>query len=438
MNLVGVDTETHLISAGCPAPRLVCVTIATDDGGEIFLREEGLDVIEALLADPDTTITGHHIFFDLAVAAAERERLLELIFDEIDAGRIHCTRLRQMIIDNAEGKLKFVWNEETNEYNRVDFTLQTLVKRHYGVDLDALKHGADAWRMRYNELDGVPLIDWEPEAVDYAVGDAVVTRGCDLKQEDYCAPHGLPGGQAAEISQVQAGWALYLMGVHGMRTEARAVAKLKAEVTAEYREWLEVAQRHGFIRRARPGKVYKNGKVGKPSKESRDMVGIKAAVLAWYEANQRVMKWTTGGKGGQAQIGTDREQLTSIECPACSQTFQGCSCNPLVTDMIVDGVHRGLWAVAEVVRLGKLLSTYIAALERGTVVPLNPSYNTIIETFRTSCSGGMKINGIPVGFNAQNPPRKHGVRECIVPRIVVEEIEVDDDYELQFGEEWAA
>ncbi len=67
-------------------------------------------------------------------------------------------------------------------------------------------------------------------------------------------------------------------------------------------------------------------------------------------------------------------------------------------------------------RLTKLLSTYIAALERGIKVPLNPSYNPIIETFRTSCSGGMKINGVPIGCNLQNPPRKTGVRECFRPR----------------------
>lgn len=398
MKFVALDVETHLIAPGCVAPRLVCVSVYSGDGDvALYDRIEGMAVARALLEDPDVTIIGHHIFFDLCVLAAEDETLLSLIFDEIDAGRVRDTKLRQQIIDNAEGKLKFVFNDETGEYNRVDYSLFTLVKRHLGRDVKHLKIGPDIWRLRYNELDGVPIPQWPPEASSYAIADAVDTFDIFMLQQAYCEPHGLPGGLVAEITQVQAAWALYLTGAWGVRTDGDAVAKLKAEVTEEYQAALATAQRHGFIR--------------KGIKESRNTKAIKEAVQAWYAEHEKPMKWTTGGKSGQPQIGMDREQLTEIECSGCGFDFRGCSCG-----VDVDGVHRGLWAVAEVVRLGKLLSTYISALERGVKIPLNPTYNAIIETFRTSCSQGMKIQGVPMGCNLQNPPRKSGVRECFRPR----------------------
>ncbi|KKL26853.1 hypothetical protein LCGC14_2391080, partial [marine sediment metagenome] len=119
---------------------------------------------------------------------------------------------------------------------------------------------------------------------------------------------------------------------------------------------------------------------------SRDMKAIKAAVEKWYRDNDTKMKLTKTGL-----IATDREQLTDTD-------------------------HPGLHAVADSVKTEKLLTTYVSALYRGTEVPMNPNYNSIIETFRTSCSGGMKIDGIPMGMNVQNLPRGGRVRECVIPR----------------------
>ncbi len=402
MRFIAFDTETHPIKPGCVAPRLVCVTV--DDGirPHIYDRVAGLARMRALLEDPDVTLIGHWIFFDLCVLAAEDESFIPLIFAEINAGRIRDTKIRQMIVDNAEGKLKFVWNEEIGEYNKQNYQLYMLVMRHLHRDIKHLKKGDDAWRLRYNELDGLPVEEYPPEATAYAIGDAVDTRAIFFKLEDYCEPHGLPGGLEAEIIQTQAAWALYLAGAWGVRTDAPMVAKLKAEVLADYQAAVKTAQAWGFIRRGK--------------KESRNIAAIRAAVETWYGDRQRPIKWTTGGKTGQPQIGTDREQLTGVECSGCGGTFQACGALGADTDCTADGIHRGLWAVAEVVRLSKLLSTYISALERGVTLPLCASYNSIIETFRTSCSQGMKIFGVPMGCNLQNPPRKHGVRECFVPR----------------------
>lgn len=384
MEVTALDVESHLIKPGCVAPKLVCVTTSNGQNS-IYLAGDGLRAAREILEHGE--MVGHHVFFDLCVLAAEDASLLPLIFRAIDEGRVHCTKIRQMIIDNAEGKLKFVWNEETNEYSKQNYALSNLVQRHLGRDIKAKKEGEGIWRLRYNELDGVPLEKWPEEARAYAIDDAVDTRAIFFKQEEDCAPNGLPGGREGEIGQTQAAWALYLAGAWGVRTDASAVAKLKAEVSAEYEEQTAIARRWKFVRAA----------------GTRDMAAIREAVETWYHEHKKPYQFTPGG-----QIGTDREQLIEVEC-ACGFGFHGCNCD-------VDGVHRGLWAVAEVVRLSKLLSTYIRALERGTEIPINPAYNPIIETFRTSCSQGMKIDGVPMGTNLQNPPRKHGVRECFKAR----------------------
>lgn len=395
MRIIGLDTETHLIKAGCAAPQLVCVSVAEQgaDGeivGALYDRPSGLALFHRLISDPEIHLTIHNAFFDLCVFAAEDASLLPAIFAAIDAGRIRCTMIREMMLKNAMGRLKFHYNEETNEFSKQSFALSDLVRTYLGHDIERTKTGADAWRLRYNELDGVAIADYPEAASTYAIEDAAWHLKVFLAQEVYCEAK-IPGGATAEISQVQAGWALYLAGAWGVRTDGEAVAKLKIEVTAEYEAHLAVAQRHGFIRRT----------------GVRDTEKIMGAVVDWYASKHKTLRHTDGGK-----VSTDREQLTDVACPVCTFGFHGCSCDPR-TD---DGAHRGLWAVAEVVRLSKLLSTYVRALERGTTVPLNPRYNPIIETYRTSCSQGMKVDGVPVGCNLQNPPRKDGVRECFVPR----------------------
>jgi len=339
-------------------------TAAVDGKVDLYTREEGLDWAERQIEEGVSS--NHHIFFDLGVVAADRPQALPKIFKALDDGRIYCTKIRQMMIDNCRGILKFEFNPETLEYKKQDYSLVRLVQRHLGWDISAQKKGGNIWRLRYSELEGVPLSEWPDDAVKYPVDDATETRDVWLAQERELGVDPIPGFE----HEMRSAWALNLMGTWGLRTDAQAVQEYKEELEADFDQNMKICQEYGFRR-----------VVG-----SRDMKAIKSAVEKWYRDNKREMKLTDKG-----DIATDREQLMETD-------------------------HPGLIAVAESVHTEKLLTTYIAALERGTMVPLNPNYNPIIETFRTSCSGGMKIDGIPVGMNVQNLPRKGKVRECVVPR----------------------
>ena len=72
---------------------------------DLLLREAALDALEAALSNPLVTIVNHNLAFDLAVAAAERPRLLRPIMDAYDAFRCRCTMIRQILIDISQVQL---------------------------------------------------------------------------------------------------------------------------------------------------------------------------------------------------------------------------------------------------------------------------------------------------------------------------------------------
>jgi hypothetical protein len=365
------DMETHRIKCGMNTPKLVCMSVL-EPGGEPKLvgREEALDIVEGYL-DDHRSLANQNIPYDLKVAAAERERLIPKIFDAIERGNVEDLIVRQKMIDNAAGKLKFVWNDVKDQWEKQrPYFLHELVKQHCDVDIsDSKKKSADGkvpWRLNFHKLDGVPVSEYPEDASKYVLDDSVWPRKIWESQEG-------TEGLYNQESQMRATWALELMSTWGPRTDPEMVAAYKGELEGLYQEQLVICQDFGFRR--------KTGKAG-----SRDMKKIRAAVETWYKDAGRKMKLTP-----KSQVSTDREQLTSTD-------------------------HPGLLAVAQSVKLEKKLTTYIPALERGTTYPLNSKYNPIIESYRTSCSSGGKIDGIYPGMNLQNLPREGMLRNCFIPR----------------------
>jgi DNA polymerase-1 len=113
-----------------------------------------------------------------------------------------------------------------------------------------------------------------------------------------------------------------------------------------------------------------------PEKVSKNMKAIFAKVRACFEERGEDPPLTEKG-----QISTSRKTLKATDDPR-------------------------LKLIADAGFTYKLLTTYVPVLERGTRVPINPRYNSPMETGRTSASSP----------NVQNPPRDGGVRECFIPR----------------------
>jgi DNA polymerase I len=356
--LIAFDTETYLIRPGLAAPRMVCLQWDEGAGPQVVLADEGVALFWNWIQSGGVTLVGHHVFYDLAVLCAMDENLIRPVWNAADVGRVKCTKIREMMIANARGELKFEWDPELGEMKKPRFTLERLSWRYLGK---TMQKGEDSWRLRYAELDGVPVDRWPEDARRYAEQDAEDTRGVYLAQVEICPE--IP----RETDQVQAAWALALMRCWGVRTNPAAVAALRL-VYEEKRD-------EAFARAVAAGLVRSSG--------SRDMTAIKERVVAWYESRGLAVPLSESGKN----ISTDRDTITAAR-------FKDQEPDP------------GLMAVADLVRWEKVLSTNVPVLEHGARYPVTPEYNPIIETYRTSCSRP----------NLQNQGRKGGIRDTFEAR----------------------
>lgn len=355
---LAIDFESHLITKGMKAPKLVCGV--TWDGSseaqpDLMARPEMMRSYCQLIVDPNVRLVGHNVTYDLGLACAEDPNLIVPTFEAIRDDRVRCTKVRGMLINNALGELKFEYDEELEEWKKSRNGLDDYVRRYFGVYLDKKGPGAH-WRTRFADLDGLPVEQYPEEARKYVLDDARWPYRVYQHQETICRPEGIPG----ENGQHRATWALHLMSCWGVRTDEERVDAYERDLERELGERVKEAQAEGFVR--------KDG--------SRDTKKIKALVEKWHRDQGLPIPLTEKG-----QVSMARKALRATG-------------------------HPGLYAVSEVVRLDKLRGTYLPSLRHGTTAPITPNYNPIVESLRTSCNDP----------NIQNRPRGGRDRECFRAR----------------------
>jgi hypothetical protein len=345
-----------------------------------MLRDEGIEWMKKKLRAGDHLVA-HNIPFDNSVGCADDPELLVLIFEAYADGRMHDTMIRQKILDNARGALKYEWNEETGEFKGQNYTLAHLVHRILGKWIFNDKEG-DVWRLRYYTLDGVPVEEWPEAAYKYALDDSIYALKIFFEQEKEAAALAelRDGGNLLEQewTQVNPDWALRLMSCWGSRTTEGDIEALRIELQEAFDEQANICIEMGLAHWKKEKGVRKIARKMKP---------IYEMVEKHYNKHKLQAPMTDGGKSGKPKVSTARDTLIMNKYPAIEP-------------------HPGMIAVAEMVRIGKLLSTYIPMLQLGIHYPISPRYNAIIETFRTSCSKP----------NIQNLPRDGGVRDCWLAR----------------------
>jgi DNA polymerase-1 len=418
MKVIALDTETYLIQPGLLAPPLVCVSFCTvaEDGTPnppgLLDRAAGLDFIEALLrrieAGEDIHIVIHNAAFDMAVFCVERPHLLPLVFKAYDEGRIHCTKVRDQMLLNARGEM-----QDEDDGPKTEFHLASAVLRRFGVDISESKNDPNAWRLRYGELDGVPLSEWPAEAVTYAKDDAGwhLKVYLDQEREDH--------GEAVcergywplkdEPGQTRAAFFLHLMSMHGVLTDATAVGALEAHLT----EVVEVASAKLKASGIFKGKSTKKRDTGLIEVTwSKDTKVIKEKVEAGFAArNLHVPRTDPSDSHPDGQVKMDEDTLRMSGDPDLL----------VLADSMGDMKLRDGYVQNMQGRFKKKGSKTEYEM-KGLALPgrgwlLNPSFNAVVSTGRTSSYKP----------NIQNPDKRQGVwledgryvpgvRECIVPR----------------------
>lgn len=359
---VGLDTETRLIQPGLLAPPMVCVSFAEQHPGQagVALWSDDLSWLRRYLES--ATLILHNAAFDMAVLAAFDDTLLPLIFKAYDEGRIKDTKIRQQLIDIGRGRKSIngvPFAIRGGELVRASYSLADLEQLYFGRDRSSEKNDPDSWRLRYAELEDIPVDQWPDAAYDYALADA------EGALEVYEAQEVDKEYLATEDLQARADFALHLASCWGMRTDGQAVDELEAALLKESERNNKRINQAGFIksRRATPQEVAENkvdfwedSKRGpRPMRYAKDTKAIQAYVTRVYERAGKEIPYTESGK-----ISTSK-------------------------DTCYESGSRLLRAVADGGGVDKILNTYIPILKRGTQVPINASYNVLVNSGRTSC-----------------------------------------------------
>lgn len=315
---VSFDVETYLIRPGLLAPPLVCGSVATIDesiagagflasaplvgsfiAGELLDKPAARSVFESLL-DPGLVIAGANIAYDLGVMAVDAARrgrdLMSAIFAAIEQGRVFDLQIAEALDAVAEGCLGRdprtggpLVNPETGRRGR--YALATVVDLVLGRT-DAKAN--DEWRMRYAELDNVPLDQWPESARVYPVDDARNTLEVSLAQAghlprasghkwgpgDGClwcgrvAKELYDDGRAAKpepcrtrrrsrnlhdlANQVGTAWAMHLGAAWGFRVDQAAVDVIERDALDGRAEAEEPFIELGLLKRNRDGSTSKD------------------------------------------------------------------------------------------------------------------------------------------------------------------------------------
>ena len=346
---------------------MVCLSKSDGVLSELIDRDAGLTWAKGCLKDPKTYILGHNISFDLAVLAAGDPTMLPDIFDAYDADRIGCTMVLEMLHSISRRGI------QKGEV----FNLGAVAAKRLGVDREEVKKGPDAWRLRYRELDGIPIPLWPEAAQSYARGDAEDTYNIFQSQLN---EGGEEGGLLPDFwRQCRADWALRLMGAWGVLTDGKAVRKLKAELIGRVETAMKELVAAGIFRL--------KGTQKKP-KFTKDTKLVQRLVL------ENLGEDVTLTDGGEKRHKEDpgREILPEDVC--CDE------------ENLLRCTHPMLRLLASISHDKKMLESFIPLLEQGTKMPIHAWWNILVNTGRTSCREP----------NLQQLPRKGGARECFIPR----------------------
>lgn len=158
MKTVAIDYETYLISEHQPIPKPVCLSWFDGKDTGLLVGEDIEQFLKNMLESD--LIIAHNACFELLVTYKHFPNLRKLVWKSLDEKRFVCTKLTEKLDLNIR------------ERRDPSVNLATLVKRYFQKDISETK-SEGSWRMRYSELDGVPINEWPKEAVDYAIDDSI-------------------------------------------------------------------------------------------------------------------------------------------------------------------------------------------------------------------------------------------------------------------------
>ncbi len=346
-NLCAIDFETYPINKDAVYPKPVCVSTFDSRGAFLYAGQDIEKVLRELLSS--RIIIAHNATFECGVIYHNYPDLRSLLFTALEENRIRCTMINEQLLSI------------TREKGRFSFDLASLVNDYFKEDISSTK-GEDSWRLRYNELEGIPLDKWPKEAKDYAINDSIWAYKIYEKQDKL-------EFSLALLSSVY----LNLMGSKGLNIDLNRVKALKEEILVFLNPKHQYLIDKGFCERDKNSEYPK--KKLKKLKEYIETLGVE---------------YMYAPKGGVSLTGEALEYY-----------------NNQVEDEIVK-------TFLDISKYEKVLTAFISHLQE---TPVFSQYSTTKNTGRTSCRGSSLFPSL----NIQQMPRevpgvKHDIRNCFVPR----------------------
>lgn len=463
---VPFDFETHLIAAGNQLPRAVCmswaelVPCAVSRGGlkvgraSVVTAAEGVRLLQMAL-EAGVRIIGANTAFDSLVSvvnSSEYMRLLRGWAAGLEAGRVHDVLVREKLLRNAAGIFK--WDElPGGKFVAALYNLAALCWSHCRRKLSKPtgKHDVDHWRLRFGELDGVPIAQYPDEAYDYSLEDSIGAGEVFISQEvmrrsDRRIAQNFPGQDplADEARQTIVTVPLRAMSAYGLRTDAEAVERLVQEVEEKIEEARIDLVEAGLVR---PPAYSRNTEkiaayiraTGQLSffLSGAEVKLCKTNYLAAAKANNDGFLFYLAHWNETAKNPLWRDQLVAIglvdvehsrdtkaAAQRCVEAYaaQGkqaprtdsydpnkhgpLDCISLDADACTGSEDPILILYSEYQSLAKTLSNDIPMLRAGARMPVHSRFEELKETGRTGSSKP----------NVQNVRRLPGIRECFMPR----------------------
>lgn len=444
------DCETHLVQPGLLTPPLVCASSARTfpsdmdrdpsvyDAG-VMGKDVALAVFEAILRD-DWIIVGANVAYDMLVMAVHAARLgvdlLPQIFRAYDEDRVYDVQIAEMLHAIAGGHLGYTpdgaamikpsTGKMTTRYSLEICEMLVLGRTTAKTN--------DEWRLRYHELDGVPIEEWPFTARQYPIDDAVNTLEIALAQVE-----GRNRNQHDVAKQCYAAWAMHLGAAWGFNVDIDAIDALEKRVADLRAESLETFVAADFFKLGEDGRPLVSEKTGA---EKKNQAYIKSLCATAYgcvgacarcKGSKRVHGRTKckecGGHGmitheetcphcdGKGKLPNPK---TKRNCPDCDGSGLDLASAPVPRaekggiqigrDALYESGDELLGDFAAFSEQDKIRTTYIKFLRQGhtedrTLLPLNLRPNALVASGRGS-----------YGDVVQQLPRGGGVRECLVAR----------------------
>lgn len=442
------DFETYAIVPGVQHPPAVCMSYSFIDGDKesgVVDWREGIALLRKALVH-DWCLVGANTAFDVLVAVYNDLDPLDLFSKfsvAYDNNRITDVLLRQKLLDSAYD----VFRPKTN---------LGVVSELYGMPLSK---DCD-WRLRFGELDGLPISEYPADAYKYALEDSVGTANAWLGQENerFGSPH-FKGEDALRSEHFQARAALALKDLesYGLRAHPVTVARFRGYNETKrdaLREQLEAA---GIVER-----VYKRDleawqkaadpplpltKSGRPSTAQ---AALRASGL------ERCINWKDNAESlhNEGLLGRSFKVNTKAVMDRVVAGFEAQNLKPPMTEPAkkkrsesveeyivrrqafkpkvktdLDACEKSkdlvLAKFGEYSSVVNLLGSSTDLLERAAREPFHAYYNPMLKTGRTATGTDDETDK---SGNVQNERRAPGVRECRVPR--PGNVFIEADYEM--------